>query len=531
MNGRRVAAGLTSLVAALIACAALAGGASAGTYSVYSCVGPSGESLPNFAWTQRRSVASHTAAFTFGSTCPDLSVTATPGTALAAGEDAGYAFDAPSGTTIAGYLIHRSVTVAYPTSGTKPTISAGLRRTVGSETYWGECEAVVANCSIPAAGTQSVGLSASSLQLGVECLQGSGCAGTGIGTLKTSLLDSRVDLTDNSAPTISASGGTLSGATSGVHSLDVSINDVGGGVKSYWLAIDGVKSQVTNLIGSCSGTTYTQPVPCPNQQSPSFSVNLASYAPGPHTVVVTASDPAGNVGTAAPIGFNVGGITAPGTNGGTAFQSNGTPSVNAPLIATRKKLIEGKGGRAVSIRGVLKTSAGGPIVGASLDVTATGIAGVSGTASLGTTKTAKDGSFTFKVKPKGARNITFSFRPASTSPSTASASTVVREKLGLSAKRSKAKLVRGQALTISGRLTGAAAAAKGAPIEIDVLNGKKWQSIDVVTAGKGGAYKWKHRFTRVTRPTLFTFRAVVKSSGTWPWKSKSSSSVKVLVLG
>jgi hypothetical protein len=520
------------LLAAFAVSALLAGGASAGTYSVYSCAGPSGQSVPNLVWTQRRSVPSHTSAVTFGSSCPDLSVTATAGTALAAGEDAGYAFDAPAGTTISGYLIHRSVAVTYPASGTKPTLSAGLRRTVGSETYWGECEAVVANCSIAASGTQSVGLSATSLQLGVECAQtGSSCAGAGISTLKATLIDSRVDLTDNNAPTLSATGGNLAGATSGTRTLDVAINDIGGGVKSYWLEIDGVKTGVTNLGGSCAGF-FTQAVPCPSQQASSYTIDLSKYSPGPHTAVATATDAAGNVGTLAPVTFNVGGIaTGPGSTGGPSFQANGTPAVTAPLIATSRKVVEGKGGRAVSLRGVLKTSTGAPIVGALLDVTATGIAGVSGTASLGTTKTAKDGSFTFKVKPKGARNITFSFRPASTSASTASASTVVREKLGLSAKRSKARLIRGQELTISGRLTGAAAAAASANVEIDVLNGKKWQKIDVVSTGKGGAYKWKHRFTRVTRPTLFTFRAVVKPSGSWPWKSKTSSSVKVLVLG
>lgn len=528
----RVAAWLATLLAGVIACALLAGSASAASYSVYSCTGPSGESVPNFAWVQRRSVPAHTAAFTFGSSCPDLSVVATSGTALAAGEDAGYAFDAPAGTTIAGYLVRRSINVTYPSSGTKPTLSAGLRRTSnGADSYWGECEAVAANCSVAAAGAQSVGMAASSLQLGVECAQSAtSCAGAGISTLRTTLAEARVDLTDNSAPTLALTGGTLPGASgmSGIHSIDVSVNDVGGGIKGYALAVDGVKLYSSNLGGSCS-QPFTQRVPCPSDAAVSYPVNLASYGPGTHTATVTATDAAGNVGTLAPVSFTVPGASSGGVTG---LETNGKPSVGVPVLVTRKSLIDGKGGRAVSVRGVLKTSTGVAIAGAALEVTASSL-GVSGAAIrvLGSAKTAADGSFSFKVRPNGARRVTFTFRPSSGAASTAEASTIVRQLLALSARRSQSVLRKGHALTISGKLAGTAGAANGAPVEIDVLAGKKWVAVGTVRATKSGSYKWKHRFTRVTRPTLFRFRAVVKSAQTWPWPSKSSNSIQVLVTG
>lgn len=529
---QRVAAWLATLLAAVIASALLATSASAGTYSVYSCVGPAGQSLPNLAWVQRRSVPSHTAAFSFGSSCSDLSVAATPGTALAAGEDAGYAFDAPPGTSISGYLVRRSISVTYPASGTRPTLSAGLRRTVNSsETYWGECEAVATNCSVAASGTQSVGLSATSLQLGVECAQSATtCAGAGISTLRTTLLESRVDITDSYAPSITVTGGALVGASgsSGVRSLDVSVSDVGGGVKSYWLSIDGVKGAVTSVVGSCA-QTFTQTVPCPDERLASYAVDLAAYAPGTHSAVVSATDAAGNVGTLAPVSFTVPGA---GSGGGNGLDANGRPAVGTPVLATRKAVIDGKGGRAVKVRGVLKTSTGAAISGAKLDVTASSL-GVSGAATsiLGTATTTKDGSFSFKLKPKGARRITFAYRPSTGATSTAEASTIVRQLLALSARGSKRVLRRGQALTIGGKIGGTAGAANGAPVEIDVLAGKKWVAIATVRAGKSGSFEWKHNFTRVTRPTIFRFRAVVKSAQTWPWPSKFSNSVQVLVTG
>lgn len=516
---RRAAVWLATLLAALLACAMLAGSSAAGTYSVYSCVGPSGESVPNYAWDARRSVSTPSSAFTFGTSCPDLSVVVAAGTTLAAGEDAGYAFTAPAGTKISGYLIRRSASVVY--AGTaRPTLSAGLRRTSGgSETYWGECESVTANCSIAASGTQSVGLSASGLQLGIECVQtASSCAGAGIGTLRTTLIDARVDISESSAPAVAITGGTLPGAegVTGQHALAVSIGDIGGGIKSYWFSVDGVRKEIATVGGSC-GSVYLQTVPCPQDRAASYTVDLAKYSAGTHTAVVTAVDAAGNVGTSAPITFTVPGVAGAGV---------GANNLSGAIVSMRKGLIDGKAGRAVAVRGILKTAAGQPIAGESLVVTSSslGIPGVA-TKPLGSAKTAKDGSFSFKVRPSGARRITFAFRGS------VFASTVVRQKLSLSAKRSRAILSRGNALTISGRLSGTAGAAAGAPVEIQVLNGKKWAKVAEVRATKSGSYKWKYRFKRVTRPTLFRFRAIVRSKPGWPWPNKSSKSLQVLVTG
>jgi hypothetical protein len=180
----------------------------------------------------------------------------------------------------------------------------------------------------------------------------------------------------------------------------------------------------------------------------------------------------------------------------------------------------------------VKTSAGAPLDGAVIEVTATSAIGDASSASaLGTAKTDRRGGFKFKVKPKGARIVTFTYRSSANPNQSASASTLVRQRLALSAAVSKRRLVRGQSLTLSGRLSGTAGAAAGAPVEIDVRNGAKWQKVDVVTATAGGRFAWRHRFTRVTRPTLFTFRAIVRAGATWPWKSKASRGVTVLVNG
>jgi hypothetical protein len=511
-----------ALIAAACAAALLAGPASAASYSVYSCAGPDGKPLPNNAWSARLSVPSHSAAFSFGTACSDLTVAATPGTALAAGEDAGYVFNAPANTKISGYQLRRSASIAYPASGTHPSLSAGLRRTTdGVSTYWGECETVTSDCTLAFGGTQSVGLSASSLQVGVEC--GSwllSCSGSGINVLRARLIDSRVDISDSRAPSLAVTGGNLPDAVafSGARTLSLATSDLGGGVRSVTLSVDGVAKATVSPAGSCS-VPFTTPVPCPLATNANFTVNLGDYPPGKHSVVVSATDAAGNVKALAPIRFTIGGVVA-----------NGKPGVEFPTLTTKKALISTKSSKRKVVSGALRTSTGQPIAGAKLDVYKANVVGPSTKMiRIGSTKTSAKGRFSFKVRPRGALLITFVFRPAAGAHGTASASTTLRHAIRLSARGSRSALGRGGSFKIVGKISGAGTAARGASVEIEVKNGKSWTSVAALTAGKGGAYKWKHRFTKVTRPTLFRFRAIVRAKQGWPWPSRTSPVVRVLV--
>ncbi|MBJ7353228.1 MAG: hypothetical protein JHC98_00225 [Thermoleophilaceae bacterium] len=509
------------LAAACTVFAMAAASASAGTYSVYSCLGPNDEVVGNDAWVTQASVPGHANLFSLGTACNGFSVVASVGLAMVSGENAGVRFDAPAGTTILNYDIKRSAAVTFATSGSHPAISAGLRRTVASaNTYWGECEAKKVDCAIAANGTQSSGINASSLQLGVECVEPSGCPSGATPSLWARLYNSQVELRDLNAPVVALTGGTLPGAVAlaGKFSLAVAASDVGGGVRTVALSVDGVVKSASDSGGSCS-TPYTKTVPCPSAVSKNYEFNLGDYGSGRHTVVVYATDAAGNVGALAPINFTIGGVGA-----------NGTPAVEVPALSTSKKLIAAKSAKKVAVRGVLRTSAGGAIGGATLEVYKSNLFGPSTLIPIGTTRTKADGKFSFKVKPSGALRITFVFRPADGAQSTASASTTLRQALTLSARGSQRVLRRGASLTIAGRLAGAASAAGGAPVEIEVRNGKRWSAIEVVTAGRSGAYKWQHRFTRVTRPTLFSFRAIVRAKQGWPWPSKASPVVQALVM-
>jgi hypothetical protein len=149
--------------------------------------------------------------------------------------------------------------------------------------------------------------------------------------------------------------------------------------------------------------------------------------------------------------------------------------------------------------------------------------------SIGSITTTSNGRFSVRVKPNGAHRISVLFKPYPASIGTAVTSSIVREDLSLSVKRSKSRVKPGGKLTLNGVLDGAGSAADGAPVEIDARIGGSWRAVGVVEANSRGSYKWHYKFTRVKQPTQFTFRVTVRHNKVWPWPTETSKSVKVLV--
>lgn len=523
--------------AVLIACAlAFVGTSSAGaaTYSVYSCVGPNAEPLPNSSWLTSVTTPSQTLAFTFGTNCGDLSVLADPAVSYNYNDGAEYVFDAPTGTTISGYSVDRAASIIFPPRLPVPTLlSAGVRETTGGETTEFDCVERTADCAVEPSNVTKSGLALTKLSVGVRCANLElNCAAGSFTTLSSQLLNARVDVEDPTVPTLKSVGGSLPGssAVAGTQTLDVTATDVGGGVSSVNLAIDGSFTQTSVAGGSC-GEPYTLRAPCPSGLVRTLDVNTAALVNGVHTGALTAVDAAGNVSDPFSFTFVVtsGGQSNGGGTGGTP-PSNGSPAVEQPTVKTEKSVISSKSGKNVLVEGTLTTPQGTPVSGAVLEVTSLDLGVFNASPkSIGTITTTPMGRFSVSVKPDGARRISVLFKPYPTSIGTAVTSTLVREDLSLSVKRSKSRVRPGGSITLTGVLDGAGSAADDTPIEIDALIEKSWRAVGVVEANSRGSYKWKYRFTRVTQPTRFTFRAIVRRNTSWPWPTEKSKSVKVLV--
>lgn len=523
------------LVAVIAGCLfALAGAASsqAATYSVYACAGPAKEPLANSSWLTSVEDPSQTLSFTFGSNCGDLSVHAKNTENFADGDGASYVFDPPAGTTIAGYAVTRSASADFPVLDVfRPALTSGLRETTGGSTDDRDCSAVVSDCLVATDAVQRSGLALSQLSIGVHCVEAGaqGCAAGSFDDLSSQLVRARVDVDDPAAPTIASLVGSLPGSSqpAGVRSVAVTATDLGGGVRTIAVSIDGGAPFREDAGGSC-GEPYTLRQPCPSGLVRNLNIDTAQFANGEHTAAVTAIDAAGNVSAASTFRFTVSSGGASG--GGGPAPSNGSPAVQQPTVKFEKSLISSSNGKDVLVEGTLTTTDGTPIAGAVLDVTSLDL-GVFGSqaVSAGSVTSAASGHFAVKVTPSGAHRITVLFKPTPDSLGTAVTSAIVREQLSLSIKRSRARVKPGRSITLSGKLGGAGSAAGGAPVEIDARVGGKWRAVGVVDTKSRGSWKWTYRFTRVKSATRFTFRAIVRKNKTWPWPNEKSKSIKVLV--
>lgn len=522
-------------IAAILACLlalAIGGSAQAATYSVYACTGPTKDALPNSSWLTSVDDPSQTLFFTFGSICGDLSVRAKNTENFQEGDGASYVFDPPAGTSIVGYALTRAATVDFPTTDIfRPALTAGVREVSGGNIEDRDCDAVVADCVVPTGFVERTGVSLSQVSVGVHCEEATaaGCSAGYFDALSTQLVDARVDLDDPTAPRIASVSGSLPGssAPAGVLSTSVTATDVGGGVSSIRLSVDGAAPVSAGAGGSC-GQPYTLRQPCPSGLVRGIDLDTRQFQNGEHNVTVTAVDAAGNVSAPSEFRFTV---SSGGTGGGGPQPSNGSPAVQQPSVRFEKSIISAATGKKeVLVEGTLTTPDGTPIANAVLDVTSLDLSEFGATArTIGTVTTSANGRFSVKVKPDGAHRITVIFKPTPDSLGTAVTSAVVRENLALSIKRSKARVKPRGSLTLSGKLTGAGSASDGAPVEIDARVGGKWRAVGVVETNSKGSWKWKYRFTRVKSSTRFTFRAIVRKNKTWPWPNEASKSVKVLV--
>jgi hypothetical protein len=499
---------------------------SAATYSVYSCVGPASEPLPNSAWLSSVVNSGQTPFISFGTSCGALSVSASAAIAYALEEGGAQIFDPPAGTTISGYRLTRSVNVEFTGGSGNPKVSAGIRESAGVVNTDRDCSAVATGCAIAAGLVQRSSLALNRLELAVRCVDAAGCPKDRWSSLATTLESARVDLDDPTPPEITAVTGTLPGSEAVAGSLTVhaTATDVGGGVDRAELSIDGIVSKSVSAGGSC-GKPYTVRQPCPSGLVADFDLDTASLTNGLHIGSVRAVDAAGNHGSNEAFLFTV---TSGGREVGGIVPSNGIPAVERPVIGGVAPVIAVRAG-AATVTGNLSTGTT-PISGARLEVSSLDL-GVFGAepVSLGETTTTADGTFSIPLSARGAQRVTISFRPAVGLPTTALGTAVVRESLKLSIKRSKPRIRPGGSLIVSGRLTGAGAAAAGAPVEIDTKIDGRWRAVGVIETAKNGSYRWKYRFNRVKRSTKFVFRAQVRRNKSWPWPTSRSKAVKVLV--
>jgi hypothetical protein len=284
------------------------------------------------------------------------------------GTSAGWTFTAPTGTTItaidyARYLGQTDDTSNYwvPALLADGTIVPGETCTVLFPDV---------GCGLgtppPLSGSDTVnitGLSASQLELGEQCeAPVDQICVTGATTeheVWAAIYGATVTLTDSTPPTLDTPSGALwgTGPANGYHqgseAVTASAQDVGGGVASIVLAVDG--QTVATYQANCD---YTLPQPCPLSTGPqTLTLPTTQLTDGTHTVALAVYDTAGNKSTLASEQINVDntapaapvGLTAtPTVPGGSTFNLSWTnpPGQVAPITSATYQVCPASGGGA-----------------------------------------------------------------------------------------------------------------------------------------------------------------------------------------
>jgi hypothetical protein len=222
------------------------------------------------------------------------------GASSAPAGNAGWQVFAPANTVIAGATFYRKVAIngtgyGFVERGVTPG-AASTYPTIESCMGPKGCAAVIKRGSF---AWRSPRGDVNRLQAYVQCVPD--CQNVSGNAASEAI--SRVDiaLSDTNAPTVSSGPTspmfTAGGAVSGVQSIAVGFKDLGGGIASTGIDVDGQVVSEVPVPNSACRAPYRRLVPCPLKVSTTLQFNPASVPDGAHQVRVFARDATGaNVG-------------------------------------------------------------------------------------------------------------------------------------------------------------------------------------------------------------------------------------------
>jgi hypothetical protein len=569
----------------------------AGEYHVYSCRMPDGEVAPTDGWSESTSLSQtidHTE-----NACPSgglggMVAGLRSGHAHPANTDlATWAFNAPSGETIGAATLWR----AGDTAGGGNSSDSYLFWLTGVANH-GESTVLYESCDAfkgchekgdledPLAASNRVevpneALHSPYLSLNASCgslVSGSECPSSpgdinGYATI-IKLFAADITLNQETAPTVQEVSGSLATAATVSGSSDVAFTatDPGAGVYEAVFQVDGQVVSSTALDangGRCHdvGQTtdglpaflYTQP--CEHAVTADVPFDTTSLSEGPHHLVVSVTDAAGNstpvvdrqITVAQPSaggGQSGGGQSAgqssgqssPGPGAATGAgqpASRGAPngseaSENAVLSARWRGVggmhITSAFGQAHTVQGRLTTPAGHAIAGALIDVSLAPAAAGAHTLALPGAHTDSAGRFTItlpRAAPSGALRLGYRSRLGDTLP-VATRTLALSVRAGVQLHITPRTSAAGHTIHFSGRLLGGPVPPGGKQLILEARSpGTPWIEFNVIRSDAHGAFHASYRF-RLPGPVAYSFRVLSPGEADYPFLAGASNVVGVL---
>lgn len=425
-------------------------------------------------------------------------------------------FDAPAGTSIAGLDVWRYAAVYAPEQPARYRLFADERVLEESPDLptW-EIGGFLAGAlvSAPELDAKQVGV-----QIGCEAGDYS-CAGDAV---HLGVTRAAVTLRDEVSPEAvgSPTGRLFSGLSiDGLVDARLGFRDVGGGVATVELRVDGTARGVQHVGGASCTPPYVVHVPCAPAGSVTLTLDASQLSDGAHTVDFVMSDVAGNRGVAGPFAISVR-TPPPAPSGGPAVTpSSPAPAAPRPLGTVsltgqptrRVKFVDNK------LTGTVRSPDGSAIARARVEVTTRPLRGGAWTAPTFVTADAS-GRFAVTVARGPSREVRVAYG--------ASAQTVkliVAAPVRLTVNRKATR--NGRSVKFSGTVPGTGGARTR--VELQAWAGR-W--VPFVTAGlRNGRFSASYRFRSTYATTRYRFRAVVHGDDDFPYAGGTSPEVKVVV--
>jgi hypothetical protein len=370
--------------------------------------------------------------------------------------------------------------------------------------------------------------------------------GDGMFSAEAEISSAQVLLSTNAVPAASGLGGTLLNSTvAGKATLSFTATDSDGpGIYQVRVKVNGeqVLAETPNLYeGKCVSTgtsegarAFNYMQPCPTETPVHAEINTAGLADGTHALTVELEDAAGDVatvytGTLTTVNHATTTVVAPVERG----SCNGAPCDEAAKLSATageaKTFARSFGHSMVTLTGRLTSATGTPIKGAQIKLLQQ-IVGSTATTTVATATTTPTGAWKIKVPAGPSRLLQAAYYSHTLDTNPAATLNIHESVQGVVSMHAPHKAHLGRAIVFSGQLAGGYVPIGGESVQMEILYGGRWRTIEVLPTTSKGRWTYRYVFT-LGAGTSYLFRAATVPNGAYPYASSHSKPVRVKVTG
>jgi hypothetical protein len=345
---------------------------------------------------------------------------------------------------------------------------------------------------------------------------GAGCTFGAGENANLQLFGAQLTLSDSNLPSGAVTGGALAGGgpVSATQSLAFNAADADSGVRLAQLIVDGQIAAQHDYLASCP---YTNLAACPTTRSDTLEWNTAGVGNGSHDLALRVVNAAGESAT-------IDDHTVTTANSVVPHIPNGTPCAGEQLSikVARKRQVTVGYGRRIKLTGSLHCSST-PIARARVLIGGGGL--------HASAVTDSDGHFTYLLPRGHSRALDVSYTAFSDDPrpvAVAHARVNVRPSIKL--KITPSRTHNDGTIMWRGQINGGPYPHQGIPLQIQVREGRRWQTFDEIITRRG-RIAYRYTFRRTIAATTYSFRVSLPSGGAvgYPYASGASRAIRVRV--